>query len=556
MVTRNRKSGVHDLSLKVKTRKGIRHSRFNLTQLPFNSPIKLLFQHVDFQGYSLMQNFNKRLNWLLPCFSHCYRIVNSCFNKNSFIPVKLFITLVVIGSNLCNSANAQLSVTAVRQIQGDAPNLTVNDLNITDLSSLLSIKVGDQTYISDPQGNMLKVEEDGGLTPVSGITLAHENDSFKSVKTLVPANGSLYYLSDKAVIPDSAWLADANQSFILNGDYFGEWKDKNGQSIGNDLSKIPTVCYAPYTLTLTTKAIARTDKENSRAIEQTYGSGQAIFIINPVDHPNICYASPGENTLDSGRDTVWQSSRFYDQGFINQTVSLQADTTDNFPTTGADGLYFYLNIVGSDDVLSWDPVTVGNLTATVSDVTNNRIKVTLNGPKADSAMADASADPVSVLPATFELIGKDSEDSTKVKYVFTLKSWFIARDNVNATVAEQKAWCEGLSHPTSDNQYFYHLPTVGDLTNAVGFTNNGIAIPANVVPNPKGNQYWRDIGAGILSEWGKLGAYEGANFSRQKLPYITSNNDDNLIVGVDTNTGKVLLKQTDEKWSALCLAQP
>ena len=64
-------------------------------------------------------------------------------------------------------ATAKISAITINTIQGTAPYIELNGEKITDVSQLLSIKIGDKRYISDAKGNMQQVREDGTLTPVT-----------------------------------------------------------------------------------------------------------------------------------------------------------------------------------------------------------------------------------------------------------------------------------------------------------------------------------------------------------------------------------------------------
>lgn len=105
-------------------------------------------------------------------------------------------------------------------------------------------------------------------------------------------------------------------------------------------------------------------------------------MINPKNAvPKLCYArpnlSPGDMDENYSHDfhgpaTMWSPS----DGFLPQS-----SYDLNFPTAGAHGLYFDLDIGGGGEDLSWEQVSQGGITATMtkSPVTSG-VRVKLTGP--------------------------------------------------------------------------------------------------------------------------------------------------------------------------------
>ncbi|MWN06844.1 hypothetical protein, partial [Gilliamella sp. Pas-s95] len=96
-------------------------------------------------------------------------------------------------------------------------------------------------------------------------------------------------------------------------------------------------------------------------------NGQTVtYYINPygVTGPVVCHVRPNLNYgyLDyGGPSNIWSRTK----GFLTQSIS-SSSYDQNFPTTGADGLYFDLDIVGVDaSQLTWSVVTNGSIRATV-----------------------------------------------------------------------------------------------------------------------------------------------------------------------------------------------
>ncbi|OCG58246.1 hypothetical protein A9G41_02625 [Gilliamella sp. Nev5-1] len=210
----------------------------------------------------------------------------------------------------------------------------------------------------------------------------------------------------------------------------------------------------------------------------------------------------------------------------------------NFPRTGMDGLYFYLDIAGVDpSTLNWPPVTHGGITATVSFVPPysrdnynlnaweflGGIKVKLRGPAATKDQVLSSA-PASVtlptLPQTFEIVGYDSDGKAVIKYGFELQKWFVFRkcygyDGCYMTVdgnrvalgqKEHADWCDSIG---------YRVPAIEELTNAQCEDNPWgydpwyhANFPCNLgidsaTPHSPNEFAQRNIGP-FISEWGYL----------------------------------------------------
>ena len=218
--------------------------------------------------------------------------------------------------------------------------------------------------------------------------------------------------------------------------------------------------------------------------------------------------------MGGGPAAVWE----YPKGFLTQSVT-PSSYGSNFPTTGAHNLYFDLDISGSNQALSWAPVSHGGITATMTDSTSTSVRVTLTGPVVTDANQWQSENPGEIdrpsLPQVFELVGRDSSGNAVVKYGFELKQWFVNRGNAVVNYSSMNSWCNKIGG--------YRLPKVKDLTNATCHGNSGGNVDycqryANEVdaigatPSSSGNLYMRYIGAGFFSEWGWMDNYGANNF--------------------------------------------
>lgn len=259
--------------------------------------------------------------------------------------------------------------------------------------------------------------------------------------------------------------------------------------------------------------------------------------------PSICFASPNlqygtaQNDPNNG---IWNSA----YGYANQSVS-----ANNFPTTGANQLYFYLIINGLNaNDLNWQVTSNGNVSATIdhskaSDVygfvnfyNSSMVRVTLNGP--DVLLSDKNTQTIpSVKPDVFSgsqsapvkitIIATDESvtPNVSISYTFELKRWFIFRGNKSqyntassndnsplvgvgngvTTDTDGKygdVWCSNL------NANHYTVPSISDLTNTSGY---------GWVGTSSSSLYQRVVGDGFFAEWSYMSDYDSALFPNQPV---------------------------------------
>ena len=275
-----------------------------------------------------------------------------------------------------------------------------------------------------------------------------------------------------------------------------------------------------------------------------------------------------DNPRYAGPSNIWSPTK----GFL--TVFTNPSSYElNFPTTGADGLYFDLDIGGIDaSQLRWTVNTIGSIRATVRwtrpltgtftspdgrtiqadrwirDKSKNVTRVTLTGPRASSSQI-SSSNPGSLtrpaLPQTFELVGRDSSGN-EVRYGFVLRQWFVHRGNQRATPSVQTAWCNSLG---------YRLAKVRDLTNAVcsGWNSGSHCQGAvSATPSSSNNAYQRHIGAGFFTEWGYMNCYADAGFVYSD--YWTSDATGSNQFDVRSDNGNVFSYSASHSDYAVCTA--
>ncbi|NUF48337.1 hypothetical protein [Gilliamella sp. ESL0250] len=281
--------------------------------------------------------------------------------------------------------------------------------------------------------------------------------------------------------------------------------------------------------------------------------------------PNLVYGTR-ENAGPAG---IWHPKK----GFFTQSINPSSYAL-NFPTTGANGLYFDLDIEGVDaSELTWEPVTHEGITATVTqkatshyeddwlDGPEDVTRVILTGPRVNDDDVDENGNYLEIsqhptylglvgkpnLPQTFELVGKDKEGNVVVTYGFVLQKWFLLRNSVwNYNAPTHAEWCDGLG---------YRLPKVKDLTNAFcrGFDRHECQGAVGATPSSKGNYYQRQIGAGFFTEWGAMYHYtEGSDFGNDGHP-VSDPTGDNTYFAVTTFDGQVLRNPAYIDYEGLCV---
>jgi hypothetical protein len=234
-----------------------------------------------------------------------------------------------------------------------------------------------------------------------------------------------------------------------------------------------------------------------------------IDYVRPTLHlGNGKYAGPVD---------IWNPSK----GFLVQSINPESYNL-NFPTTGAHNLYFDLLITGDVEELIWEPITLGGITATVTNVVANDkwlpdedkgqvvARVKLTGPDASNQWYNPNPSRIAKpwLPQKFELVGRDIYGGEVVKYGFVLKQWFVNRGGKYDTIPAQTTWCNSLG---------YRMPRVKDLTNAKCGTDilgefpcvNGID---GATPSSGAWHLQRRIGAGFFTEWGTMYKYADTGF--------------------------------------------
>ncbi|NUF49438.1 hypothetical protein [Gilliamella sp. ESL0250] len=455
--------------------------------------------------------------WQFDVLNSSKYYFNQVFSLTSLVSSKFPLTLALL---LSYSLNTQaLSATTTNIIQGSAPYLTFDGgrTKARTTEGLLSITLPDGRTFT-PSTNISNTKKP--------IVLPNATDTLANIGMFVPTSINSIGLERLIDAPYNYWGDDdgdgqEENGVTATGSISVSFMDRDNQIV--DRNDTLDICRAPYKVVL-----SNTDGMFSSKYgvpnTNTFSTKTTTYYISPNIPPKICYAKPelkyGQNNLGTGShagpENIWNPSK----GFLVQST-LPTSYDRNFPTTGADGLFFDLVIGGAFDQLAWPTVTHGGITATMTPKANsNTIRVVLTGPTATEAEQQAD-NPSQItkptLPQTFELVGYDISGREALRYGFVLSKWFISRGNKNRTISNQTNWCTSIG---------YRLIKVNDVTNAI-CTNKGSgdtcqgAIGAK--PSSSNNVYQRQIGAGLFSEWGKMTSYTNSGFvSKSKSNYWTS----------------------------------
>ena len=463
----------------------------------------------------------------------------------------LVLTVVVLQS--ISFANYALTTKTTNIIYGSAPYLTFDGgrTRITNTAALLGISLSDGRRFTPTTNNS---------SLANPIELPVIGQSFADIGMLVPTNTNSIALSSLIGTPYNYWGDDDGDGQGVNGvTATGSLNlsivDRWGQAVARN--EVLTNCrdQAPYKLTLSnTNGTLKT--RYGVPNESRFTAGNATYYINPKG-TQICFARPnlGDRYTRQGLSAdIWNPEK----GFLTQSVTPSSYDL-NFPTTGANNLYFDLDISGSTQALSWATVSHGGITATMTDSTSTSVRVTLTGPAVTDPNQWVSENPDRVgrpsLPQTFELVGRDSSGNAVVKYGFELKQWFVNRGNYESTHSSIESWC---------NSFGYRVPKVKELTNSVCREWNSGPYCRGAVsatPSSPDEDFRRHIGAGFFTEWGIMSSYTGypgANFKGDYSnggPYLTSDKSshNNLIFVINGYNGWVRWTYTNGKAYGLCV---
>ncbi|OCG68540.1 hypothetical protein A9G41_08245 [Gilliamella sp. Nev5-1] len=430
------------------------------------------------------------------------KFINNLITFKSILP---FCCLMGISYSLfAVLPNVEPAKTA-KAIQGSAPYLTFDggQTQSWDTDRFLNIEL--------PDGKVL-TPKNNPSSKANPISLPRDGIKLSDIKTLIPSGQSAISMTD--LLNNNGFWADkdGDGDITATGNLTITGRDANGTEIG--LDDTFQDCNAPYSITMQSDySILSTayGEPNSTPI----GANSATYYLNPPKgactysvKPSLYLSNSHKGNWGgsnySGPPSEWDDAKGFKRQDLNNPAS-------NFPTMGAYGLFFTMDMVdslGSEMTFDKSPATSGidlNITGNGSIA-----KIRLVGPKEGASAAEAAT----AVPTTF-ILYSDKAKTNKV-YSFTIKKWFIVRKNdndISHSYAQAEQYC---------NQLGYQIPTVDQLTNANShYWNQGLA--------GQGNNYQRRIGGGLFSEWGETHdsaninvGYPGSNFASHRA-YWTQN---------------------------------
>jgi hypothetical protein len=428
------------------------------------------------------------------------------------------------------SSEALTAKTTRNAINGSAPYLTFDGgrTRATNVDELLAITLPDGTRIT-PSTN-----------PSNPIQLPNASNKLADIVMSVPVGADSIELNALIGPPNNYWGDDdgdgqGSGGITATGNLTLSIVDEVGKAV--DRRGRLDICSAPYKVTLSSTAGTLSTRYGFPR-SRRFSASSATYYISPKASPAVCFAKPdisGGNYVSTS--AIWSLAK----GFLVQST-VPSGYHRNFPTTGANNLYFDLLVAGVNaNQLTWSPVTHSGITASMAPNSSTSVRVKLTGPVATPAQRDSSSPgniPRPSLPATFELVGRDSRGNAVIKYGFELKQWFVKRGDYRENYATQNSWCSRIG---------YSMPRVRDLTNAV--RTNSFPI-SGAIPSSSDNNYMRHIDAGFFSEWGHMDYYTGASFA---YPYNwTSDTSGHFQFAVDSRDGYIAWDSPSSSYSVVC----
>jgi hypothetical protein len=370
--------------------------------------------------------------------------------------------LIIIGSS-----HAMLTANSNHFITGNAPYITFSydDSEAKNMDDLIWIKQNDTKYDTQSTDNYSNPIVLSSITKAKQITTAFSDG--KSVADIVREN---HYWIDK----DGDILQKVNGGQVT----ITVKNQDTGRVI--DMNDIFNPCHV-YQFKL---AISDTSITTSHGIPQTsriYPGSSRNFYVQSTQ-PAVCSVLPGD--LKRGGEVTndhWSKSNGFKVIDIN-------NPSVNFPTLGARGLFFYLNVprgIIKDITYIKEPANSG-IDIAMRDYSPKLKEIKLIGPGfgADPAYA------ATAVATTFKFYAKN-----QLIYSFKINRWYIAAKDKTRTFVESKDFCQSLSTHNS----IYRMLTSAEFD--LKMTN----------PNQ------RLINNNFYNEWGNSGTYsKSSDFTHLK----------------------------------------
>ena len=446
------------------------------------------------------------------------RSFNSYAILNISYPFTLFLQILILTINI--SSAMALSIESSRSIEGSASYISL-DGGITKVPSptgLLGLKLPDgRFYIPSRASDAALypgaiVDNSTRTTPIKvpeGITFADlkiaiprtNNDNYpKLLFKDFPKFG--YIIDDDG---DSINITSTSNEYLqVTWTNYWNYTDNVTNDVRNNINDKLDSCMGIYMLSLTQRGtLSGKSLGIPNNILFSNSSLSHDYFIAPSDNanrPRACFArtpslGPDKNSTGFSVGPGW----VYRRGFKTQDIN---NPESNFPTTGTDGLSFYLQFVNitPEQVIAANGVNVspisGSNTVTLSLsvaqlLGKNTLLIKLNGPVHTSS----SIQPF--VPAEFKLYSDASHHN--LLYSFKLGRWYLKPIAQYYYGSYDKAVAQCQSYDG------YRIPRIADLTNA-----NAPNLGIEIIPG-NGNSYRRQLSfkdnngnwiGGIKNEWG------------------------------------------------------
>ncbi|MWN90962.1 hypothetical protein GQ597_09635 [Gilliamella sp. Pra-s65] len=451
-----------------------------------------------------------------------------------------------------------LSATTSNTIHGHAPYLTFDGgATKSDIKALLGIRLSNgQAYI--PEGGESSLYPNATVIDYSDvIDLPDGMDTFDSVETLVPLSGNSNYpniaLNDLISTNHYWYDEDGDDNIDISGRLSLAWYDVSGNNVTDIVKENPTSkfdpCFAPYRLNLyVTKVQLSTQYGEPR--ENNIGpewGGAHIYNFNPnmkTNHARVCFATPNDVYGMNGKN--WSSLH----GLEIKDVD---NPEENFPTTGANELSFYLRLVGitPEQVINANGTTVSavsgsSLVSLLLSSDEARLKITLKGPNKDSINKSFS-------PSLFKLYA-DSQHS-QLLYSFKIERWYIIKpididDNDNNQGMVDYGHAQEFCRDLGGN---YRVGGIADYTNA--------NYPSWMLGAPgQRNEFLRQLSyksngrwiGGLLNEWGKTYTFDTDDWRHSSM-FWTSDSDGSSQYSVAGYNGAIIPTDSSMFLTSVCV---
>ncbi|MBI0004909.1 hypothetical protein H3S74_01485 [Gilliamella sp. W8126] len=329
-----------------------------------------------------------------------------------------FLTILAISSLLILSINSAyaLNASTANAIHGNGPYLSFDGINRASTAEpLLWLRLSNGTVYEPYQ------DRSSSNNP---IALPESITKVKDIQTIIPFN-NYPSISLSSVIASNNYFNDIDGDIGISssGTLNVKWSDVNNNDITNwvknnqDASLSTTD--SPYKVTISS---------TSGRLSTRYGLPQSSDISNFQGASHTYYILPAS-----------QARALRTQGLNGgHSFDVTSDINKNFPTTGGDGLsyYLYLSDISSEEVIAVNGTNVNAVKGegvylTLSPERKFVVKITLNGPKVQEKLIVVNGKPVTVITtvdkkftwSTFVLYA--DRNHSKVLYQFRINKWFI-----------------------------------------------------------------------------------------------------------------------------------